>query len=457
VTASPAYEDDDVTVYAGDCLDVLRGLPDASVDAVVTDPPYGIEFMGKEWDRPVGQRVSEFRSNDGYERLEQPVWREAPAGAMRAYQEWCEAWARECLRVVKPGGHLLAFGGTRTYHRLATAVEDAGFEIRDSIDWIYAQGFPKSLNVGDGWGTALKPAHEPIVVARKQLRGTVAGNVAEHGVGALNIDGCRIAWGQDGDVSAARKAAGYTDAAKRALGTAVAAESTTGFSGEVVGTDSSAGRWPANVVLSHGPDCVARGTQRVATTTHYPATRPGGGLGNDGHVGQDGLVARQPGTEVVEAWDCAEGCPVRELDGQSGVRVSGAPPTRRGVDGVRGTFNPFAGQEAVEQARGSSAGGASRFFPTFRYEAKATPLERPTADGVMHPTVKPVALMQWLVRLVVPRGATVLDPFLGSGTTAEACVIEGMRCVGIEREPTYLPLIRARLRKAITPTLGLDL
>lgn len=180
----------------GDCREVIRDLPEGSVDAIVTDPPYGLHFMGKTWDSfgsalGVDHKTTTERS-----------------GSMHAgkydhsrnheFQLWCESWAREAYRVLKPGGHLLAFGGSRTYHRLACAIEDAGFEIRDQLQWLYGSGFPKSHNLSDewdGWGTALKPAHEPIVLARKPLTGTVAANVAQHGTGALNVDGCRIEGG----------------------------------------------------------------------------------------------------------------------------------------------------------------------------------------------------------------------------------------------------------------------
>lgn len=476
----PHYTDEDVTVYAGDCRDVIRALEDASVDAVITDPPYELGFMGKAWDR---------------------------AGVAYDVELW-----RECLRVLKPGGHLLAFGGTRTAHRLAVAVEDAGFELRDSIQWLYGSGFPKSLDVGkaidrqlgatrevisegdpqkrmipgadqnrtgswikdngreyvptvtepateqgaqwDGWGSALKPAHEPIVVARKPFRGTLISNVLEHGTGALNIDATRVAWGEGGDQSAGRKAAGYSDQAKRALGTAVAAESATGFTGEVIGTDSSAGRWPANVVLTHSPDCVHTGQVSVRTDMHYPAARGRGGISVPGHAGQDGLAERAPGSEVIDAYDCAPDCPVAELNAQSGAVGAAAPV--RGTEPSSPTAGVYGDRARVPGAFHGDSGGAARFFPVFRYEAKAATGERPTSGGVVHPTVKPLALMRWLIRLVVPRGATVLDCFAGSGTTGEACIVEGMKAVLIEREATYLPLIVARVSKPIEATLDLD-
>lgn len=350
-----------VRVVHGDALDVLPTMPPDSVDAIVTDPPYGLEFMGNGWDRYTPE----------------------------AFEEFNRQWAAEALRVLKPGGHLLAFGGTRTYHRLTAGIEDAGFDIRDSITWLYGSGFPKSLDVSkaidraagvareaigvnpraaqqtpksdattlgrfagtpavltaaatddarrwEGWGTALKPASEPIAVARKPLAAPVAGNVLRHGTGALNIDGCRVP------------------------GTA-----------KPFGNGTSPGRWPANVTLTHTPDC---------------------------------------------GDTCQPSCPIAELDQQS------------------------VGHD--------DAGGASRFFPAFRYQAKAPARERPRIAGVAHPTVKPLGLMRWLCRLATPPGGLVVDPFAGSGTTAEAALMEGFRVVAIEREEAYLPLIQARIARA---------
>ena len=402
------YQGEHVTLHHGDCLDVLRTLPDASVDSVVTDPPYGLGFMGREWDAlPPGRE-----------------------------------WAEECLRVLKPGGHLLAFGGTRTWHRLACAVEDAGFEMRDSIAWLYGSGFPKSLDVskaidkaagaerevvgigqfagrgrvasglqvdvGDssasvvtapatadavtwqGWGTALKPAFEPVVVARKPLIGTVAANVLAHGTGALNIDGCRIEGERTGDPERFLKTRGI------ASSTAYAQDDWTQT--KAVGVrESSAGRWPANVVLDESQ---------------------------------------------AEA-----------LDEQSGTLTSGANPTRRGSDKFREAYGDFKGQAECDPARGADAGGASRFF----YVAKAPTSERPRVNGTAHPTVKPLALMRWLVRLVTPPGGTVLEPFAGSGTTVEACIVEGFDCIAIEREADYLPLVLARINRRTNPVEAIRL
>jgi site-specific DNA-methyltransferase (adenine-specific) len=434
---APAYADPDVTVYLGDCLDVLPLMPDASVHAIVTDPPYDLTTTSRNG----SPRTNDPATPHGRTRIG-----EASGGFMG--QTWDatgiafrpDVW-RECWRVLTPGGHLVAFGGTRTWHRLVCAIEDAGFEIRDSIDWLYGSGFPKSLDVGkaidkaagaereiigpsvhhssgrtvewgngvtygtqdakgkylsapatdaarqwQGWGTALKPAHEPIVVARKPLSGTVAATVLAHGTGALNIDGCRVNGGPIASASGTRRSGGIMGASSP-LG---------GWS------PSHVGRWPANVVLSHAPDCDT---------------------------------------------DCAPGCPVAELDAQSGVSVAVASyrGTRDGA-GQNMVYGNGKGLSGPNTVRGhNDSGGASRFFPAFRYQAKAPTSERPKVDGVSHATVKPLALMQWLVRLVTPPGGVVLDPFLGSGTTAQAARDEGFRCVGIEREAAYIPLVLSRL------------
>ena len=470
----PWHHDDRATIYHGDCIEVLRGLPDASVDSVVTDPPYGLEFMGKDWDRfgkprdprtagrsgegavvggaavkadggKLGARVSfggkrsttwrcdschkrdQFRAHSAKVPDCQGTWRlevidpDAPSPLL-GFQLWSQEWAAECLRVLKPGGHLLAFGGTRTWHRLAVAVEDAGFEVRDSIAWLYGSGFPKSLDVSkaidkaagaerevvgigkyanrgrvpsgsqvdvghsasstvtapatpdaarwSGWGTALKPAFEPVVVARKPLTGTVAANVLEHGVGGLNIDGCRIEGGQRPLI----RNAGNVDPRGE------------GFHGKFGSTSegtTTAGRWPANVVLDE---------------------------------------------------DQADA-----LDKQSGTVASGGGANGK-MGGVFGNGKPNPNRA---NSLYNDSGGASRFF----YVSKAPARERPKVDGIAHPTVKPLTLMRWLCRLVTPPGGTVLEPFAGSGTTIEAALMEGFHVIAIEREDDYLPLIAARLER----------
>jgi site-specific DNA-methyltransferase (adenine-specific) len=452
-----------VKILEGDCVEVMRGLPDASVDAIVTDPPYGLEFMGKEWDSfKGGAGVEETATSAGgaaaYSSAR--VRYGQGAGTGLAFQEFCLSWAQECLRVLKPGGHLLAFGGSRTYHRLAVAVEDAGFEVRDQMMWLYGSGFPKSLDVSkaidkatvgvkvvgqgragktalgqssswnhtnephrfditepnspdakkwSGWGTALKPAHEPIVVARKPLVGTVAENVLRFGTGALNVDGCRVG-AERIQINRLEKWSGFGQ------------EKRPDYEAKV-----SEGRWPANLIL-------------------------------DEEAG-------------------------RLLDEQSGTLTSGANPTRRSSDKFRDAYGDFRGQEKCESHRGADAGGASRFF----YCAKAGKAERNAGlDGLEgkrigakgngmartcatcgasvmdgcecadrtfenpvrpnhHPTVKPISLMAYLVRLVTPPNGTVLDPFLGSGTTGCAAALEGFDFIGIEREADYIAIAEARI------------
>jgi DNA modification methylase len=419
---TPYYADEQVTLLLGDCLPTLPTLPDASVDAIVCDPPYGLEFMGKDWDAP-------WKTGNGFRRAanDADVGRDDPIGrtsrtspeyiAGIGFQQWCQAWAEQCLRVLKPGGHMLAFGGTRTYHRLTCAIEDAGFEIRDSIAcWLYGSGFPKSLNLVDegggrtGWGTALKPAFEPIVVARKPLAGTVAANVLAFGTGALNIDGCR------GELTGeSRKRSGEASQQRR-----YASDGGTNFAAlpGMRGGDP-AGRWPTNVVLTHAAL-----------------------LNADGDVIGDAC-----------AGGCVPGCPVAELDQQSGVGRTSKPGSRS-AGGQHGTYSPIGAQAGSAMPYYGDTGGASRFFPVFRYEAKAPTSERPRlADGTTHPTVKPLALCQWLVRLVTPPGGLLLDPFAGSGATLAAAVAEGMRAIGVEQHQPYADLAVARLSKPIA--LGL--
>ena len=450
------FTDDTVTLHHGDALAVLARMPDESVDAVVTDPPYALGFMGKSWDtfgKDVGrgaqarvQRAAEVTPTGQGHATSAGPYLASGVDSLRAaglpFQQWCESWARECLRVLKPGGHMLAFGGTRTWHRLAAGIEDAGFEIRDSLAWLYGSGFPKSLDVSkaidkaagaerevvgpgqyasrgrrtdnrvygeatpseaevvtlpatpdaehwQGWGTALKPAFEPIVVARKPLAGgTVAANVLEHGTGALNIDGCRV--GEGGQLKWAKpRDMGYHGGTD---------------SGPVEATTNPAGRWPTNVVLddSQADELDEQSGDKPPSSR----TAKGGACEKPGHL--EGHL-RGVGSQIGDTW---------------------------GYD---------------------DTGGASRFFPTFRYEAKASRSERPRVNGTAHPTVKPLDLMRWLVRLVTPTSGTVLEPFTGSGTTVEACIIEGFRCVAIEREADYLPLIEQRIYRRRDPVAAIRL
>ena len=347
-----------VQLCGGDSLHFLRDQPDNRFDSIVTDPPYALVSITK--------RFANSPRNERTENTANPYGR---TGRGFMGQRWdtgetafaIEFW-EQCLRVLKPGGHVVAFGGTRTYHRLACAIEDGGFEIRDQIGWCFGSGFPKSHNAGNGWGTALKPAWEPICLARKPLIGTVAENVLQHGVGALNIDGCRVEG--SGNVTFERFAGDRSRDQYR-----------TGTTSAPIPTDQ--GRWPANLVHDGSEEVVAA----------FPES-----------AGQNGVVDGQTSPN--------------EVFGERGARPRAEP-------------------------RGDS-GSAARFF----YTAKADADDR---IGSKHPTIKPIDLMQWLVRLVTPKGGLVLDPFAGTGTTAEACFREGMRCTLVEREADYQDDIRRRM------------
>lgn len=450
-------------LLSGDCLEVLKGLDDSSVDSLVTDPPAGISFMGKDWD-----------SNKG---------------GPKEWIAWMESVMRECLRVMKPGAHGLVWAIPRTSHWTATALENAGFEIRDVVTHLFGQGFPKSLDISKaidkaaghwrgkseglasrnaamsggnylrtpkgepitpsasasawaGWGTSLKPASEHWILVRKPCsEKTVAANVIKWGTGGINIDGCRI---------------------EGAVPPTVQGQSAR--QDEVYGQDQreqrqfighAQGRFPANLVLSHSDHCTEE-TQLHFDTGKYESR-----------------------------WICAEDCPVKALDEQSGTLKSGANPSRRGSAKFKSAYGEFEGQAECTPARGPEQGGASRFF----YCAKISPSERnaglegmpdrafsrsnggraevergkeiPRAEvgsgfdstAIVknhHPTVKPQKLMRYLCRMITPPGGVVLDPFMGSGSTGIAAKLEGFRFIGIEKEPEYFGIARARIERAPT-------
>jgi site-specific DNA-methyltransferase (adenine-specific) len=353
-----------MTVLHGDCLTVMPTLDAESVDAIVSDPPYGLGFMGKQWDHGV----------PGVD-----FWREA-------------------LRVAKPGAHLVAFGGTRTYHRLACAIEDAGWEIRDCLSWLYGSGFPKSHN-GPWGGTALKPAWEPIILARKPLAGTVAANVAQYGTGGINVDGCRI--GTDDTSRTNRAEMGYH-------GGNTAPEYSTG---------SIAGRWPANVVL----DEEAAGMLDAQTGT---LTSGKNGTHNDraaAHNGQSGFAMSRQGEHYGDSGGASRffyTAKASRREREAGLE--GMPKKRAAMLNAMGDNPP----ESIDPV-------SERFTTS------------PAAN--VHPTVKPIALMRWLCRLVTPPNGLILDPFTGSGTTGCAAVLEGFRFVGIEREAEYVEIATKRI------------
>jgi DNA modification methylase len=436
------------TILHGNNIELLRTLPDCSIDSIVTDPPYELGFMGKKWDS---------------------------SGIAYSVELWSE-----CLRVLKHGGHLLAFSGSRTYHRMVVAIEDAGFEIRDQIMWVYGSGFPKSLDiskaidkaagaerkvVGDeksdlfgtrtelrekpaygigntsgifsghtqgamaretipatdeaqqwsGWGTALKPAHEPIVMARKPIDGTVANNVLKHGVGGINIEASRIA-SNDGFEKAWDKPISTNISAKGNQYISNGAQHTVDIS-----ANKPSGRFPANFIHDGSEEVLAL----------FPTSKSQSGT----------ITVTKSGDNT---WDRAD----------------------------KGMFD--AGRSSTFEGFGDS-GSAARFF----YCAKASKAERNAGlegmpaqrhadrtadDGVggdnpcnrintakqnFHPTVKPIALMRYLVKLVTPPQGTVLDPFTGSGTTLVAAILEGFDCIGMELTADYLPIIEGRVAWAV--------
>lgn len=401
------------TLHHGDCGAWLRTLPDASVDALVTDPPAGIAFMGAEWDHHKGGRSQ--------------------------WVAWLARVMRECLRVLKPGAHGLVWAMPRTQHWTMCGLEDAGFVIRDVIAHINGQGWPKGSNASiaidrkmgaereggtskayagrggrpvvpktqtetygverdperdvrvstapataeaqqwDGWHSGLKPAFEPWILVQKPFKGSVADNLLAHGVGALNIDGCRIA-AEDSDPS--------QTASLERFATARAGE--------------SLGRYPSNAIFSHNPDC---------TPEH----------------------------------GCTFGCAVYLLDRQAGNRKSGA--MRAGVERTKDNHNTYGPPVGVRtnQEIEANEGGASRFF----YCPKARAASSRGGAGNTHPTVKHPALMAYLCRLVTPKDGLVLDPFAGSGSTGVAALAEGFRFIGIEQSADYVEIARTRLRGGI--------
>lgn len=434
------------TLHIGNNLDILPTLPDNSVDSIVTDPPYELGFMGKKWD------------NSGI-----------------AYS--VELWT-QCLRVLKPGGHLLSFGGTRTWHRVAVAIEDAGFDVRDSIAWMYGSGFPKSLDVSkaidkaagverevvsenryagrrieasgpkngdntygefgipggitapstpeakqwEGWGTALKPAFEPIVVARKPLIGTVAENVLTHGTGGLNIDGSRI--GTETIVSRGGRSGAVTgdERTGAALGMYGAHEP--------LNTEHQ-GRWPANVILDeYSAELLDEqsGISRDGTATNRNRTgkKPNevyaGGWGNlneDVSYGGSGGASRFFYVAKASKRDRNEG--LEDLPTRAATELTGRREGSKGLSGSvehGNSTNPFANSGSVEPRQN------------------------------FHPTVKPTDLMRYLIKLVTPPGGVVLDPFTGSGSTGKAAILEGFRFIGCELTEDYIQIIEGRLQHA---------
>lgn len=316
-------------VQTGGCVELLASLGDASVDAVISDPPYGIDFQGADWDGPAIRRAAR-RGASG------------PVSEGQAFQGWATVWGRECLRVLKPGGFLLAFCAPRTVHRLTSGLEDAGFEIRDQLLWLYGQGMPKARRLPGGRASALKPAYEPIALARRRPEGKLEENLALRGTGALNVDACSVG-----------------------------------------------GRFPANLTISHASGCSAEA--------------------------------------------CVADCPAALIDQSADLTrtTRGLPPSRLVYCPKVSRAERDAGCEHLPQRVLDLFPGAQE--------------EKPARTGNDHPTVKPLELMRWLTRLVVPEGGIVLDPFCGSGSTGCAAVLEGRRFLGFELHPDYARIANARI------------
>jgi site-specific DNA-methyltransferase (adenine-specific) len=373
---------ENAVVYHGSNLDVLPTLPDNSVDSIVTDPPYELGFMGKSWD------------SSGI-----------------AYS--IELWA-ECMRVLKPGGHLLAFSGSRTYHRMVVAIEDAGFEIRDMISWISNKTFPKSHNIGkatgkdewEGWGTALKPTVEPIVMARKPFPGTVAANVLAYGTGGLNIDASRI--------GAETVTINTFDNGAKPFGNA---------SGEPYTSKQVSGRWPANVIL----DANAAELLDEQSGISKPSIAKTGKVG-----GQQGLYESGHSPNYVGNWPSDKGGGASRF-----FYVARATKSDRneGLD------------KLPNQISQHDSGGLGR-ETSVNKRINEQYVNAPTTKN-FHPTVKPTLLMEYLIKLVTPIGGVILDPFTGSGSTGKAALLNGYKFIGIELTEEYLPIIEGRLKWAI--------
>lgn len=402
----------------------MRFLPADSIDSIVCDPPYGIEFMGKEWDKfkavkDTGQKypgqtktwTSDAGSGIG---VGGPRFSTQTTKDLRLFQAWCEQWAREAYRVLKPGGYLLAFGGTRTVHRLTCGLEDAGFEVRDQLEWIYFSGFPKSLNLTGGIGTALKPGHEPVVMARKPLIGTVKNNVLRYGTGGINIDGCRI--GED-----------HLTQHGRSDGPNVAM-SGRNYAEEPGRTWS--GRWPANVILT---DPVFDGD--------YPDEVVGGGTQKSGGAPKRRNVGVDGRTVYGEGWHGDETGqePMDTFVGKSRFFLIPKSSKRDRNTDING--NPITLPEKAKVFNGKSANPS----PSNSVHGPVNTKFSTQPQSNNHPTVKPTELMRHLVRLVTPPGGVCLDPFAGSGSTGVACFHEGVDFIGIEKDKDSVWIAKARL------------
>jgi hypothetical protein len=351
-----------MTVHHLDALELLGMIDDNELDALVTDPPYGLAFMNRAWDKALPDPA---------------IW-------------------RECLRAMKPGAHGVIFGAPRLHHRLACQVEDAGFEVRDVIMWMFGSGFPKGGNVTDEHGILLKPAYEPILLVRKPLRGTVVENVLAYGTGCLNIGACRV--GDEQIAQHGRSGDGF------------------GFSSAEAPGRAWSGRWPANVILDEEAGAALDEQTGVLKTHAGNVKAQHAGMGFGGGAGSSRVVTASEGG-ASRFFYCAK---ASKAEREAGIEHL---DTRTVTDGREvATDNPY--QRGATERRNT------------------------------HPTVKPIALMRYLVRLVAPEGGTVLDPFSGSGSTGVACALEDVAFVGSEREAEYVTIANARIAACVRGTVG---
>lgn len=455
-----------IRLIHGECIEAMRQLEDCSIDAVCTDPPYGIRFMGKAWDgADIDKRVAARRAapstdpsagpNGGHKSkaAEAGQYDQSLKGS-RAFQVWCEEWARECLRVLKPGGYLLAFGGSRMFHRLAAGIEDAGFELRDTVlnlhdgtvqvrdcpwlaAWSFGSGFPKSHNPDpfsiietrrevSGVGTALKPAFEPIVMARKPLDGTVANNVLTHGTGALNIEASRVP--TDENLSGGA----YAEAGSRAQSPAMR-QGSGGMNqpGKTVGKEfvQPVGRWPANVVTDGSEAAMSVFPSAGGAKSPVKGTEPSSSTSNT-----YGKFKRATSDRTGEASANSSN------EGVVGFKMK--PGARRLDEGSAARFFYCAKTSAQDRHEGLEHPGKQFEMGRLPHHGEKVNAE---GKGNHHPTVKPTELMRYLVRMVTPPGGTVLDPFAGSGSTLKAAELEGFNAIGIEREAEFVAIAEKRV------------
>lgn len=519
----PHYKTEHATLYVGDCIAVMAALPANSVDAVVTDPPYGLEFMGRDWDGADGFRRSlndadagrdsvfgrTSRTSPEYKTVGQISTGDEIRGAyayggthsrgyadndVNLFGEWCRRWALEAHRVLKPGGHLLAFGGTRTWHRLTVGIEDAGFEIRDALAWIYGQGFPKSLDVAKAIDKGHASARERALDFTAWMRSTGIPAAWINDATASFMATHFLTQAQQPEIATAAQFAlirPYFDQHGIEIPEEIeelvrlrTGESFPSWQArEVTGEHAKAAPgqiWQENVL-----GAPADGPKERRDLPHTPEAAEWEGWGTalkpafepivfarkplDGTVASNVLAHGTGALNVAEArvgsdprdpgrWpsnvllDQDAAAALDEQAPQAGASGRASVPTLEGRTDASVAYGARNGLDRPAIFHDDN-GGASRFFHVFKYEPKATTAERPKVDGQAHPTVKPVPLMRWMIRLVVRRGGVVLDPFAGSGTTGEAALAEGDDVILIERDPVYVPLIERRLTRT-ADTLG---